>query len=77
VHHTGGIPGISTAIGLFPDQGLGVILLSNGDAQAGANKVVFKLIADSVLRIEDPTPWPYVDGCLLFRAFLVLILGSP
>jgi hypothetical protein len=60
VQHGGSVDGVSTALALFPDDGLGLITLCNGDAQYGANQEVMWTIADEVFGIESAARPPPV-----------------
>jgi hypothetical protein len=51
VSHSGGAPGVSTFLALFPDDALGVALLCNSNNQYDANTEVLAAIASAVLGI--------------------------
>jgi hypothetical protein len=55
VYHTGGIPGVSSIIALFPDDNVGVISLCNTDHQETILYEIVSKIADSALGLE-PLP---------------------
>jgi hypothetical protein len=49
VSHSGGAPGVSTFLALFPDDAFGVALLCNSNNQYDTNTEVLAAIAGAVL----------------------------
>ncbi|CCL99820.1 uncharacterized protein FIBRA_01844 [Fibroporia radiculosa] len=58
ITHTGAIPGISTRVAFLPADGLGFVILANGDEKAAANEVIAYRI------IEDVLGLPRIDRVL-------------
>jgi hypothetical protein len=58
VAHSGGAPGVSTSLVVFPDDGFGLALLCNSDSQQDTNLEVLALVANAVLGVaaEDVHP---------------------
>lgn len=54
VEHTGGLPGMLSIVTLFPDQNLGIVILTNTqDGGAGLFMAMSNTIADSYLGLDD------------------------
>jgi len=53
VNHTGGLDGMLSYIGFMPEEGLGVIILTNGDNHS-ANGALAYHVFDALLGIEGP-----------------------
>jgi hypothetical protein len=74
VHHTGDVPGVTVALGLLPDLGVGVAMLCNGDNQSKAHEEVFRAVVDAVLGVSPDTDDVYPISpsfvlCLSVSAF--------
>lgn len=53
VHHSGGIPGISTRVAFLPNDHMGVVILANADAKGKAVLDILYRTIDRVLGLED------------------------
>ena len=49
IHHGGSVPGISTFVALFPDDGLGIVQLANADSKGGVNSQILRRVVEAAL----------------------------
>lgn len=52
IQHNGGLPGVSSTVAFFPNDGLGIAILMNSADKAVVNEAIQLRIAEDVLGLE-------------------------